>query len=264
MTAINGHDIKNIFSFFFKSGMRTKRTRAFFIFSLIPTLIFIIVNFVIFLNPNVDSPPFNLFSRLGGSFFFQLFIPILALFFGSSVISDEVEDKTLIYLTTSPVSRFSLMTGKFLAYAASCVIIVGSGILLAYLTSNFTHMLEPGYIKHLGIYFGCAVLACLAYTGLFNLVGTLMKRSILVGFLFFGWELVVQFFPGSTQKLTISHYIKSMLPIKLSTQNSLLTLQLEPTGAVQSILTLLIVTAVFLGLAALVFYKKEYTLSDQA
>jgi len=263
LNAINGYHIKVLFSFFFKAGIRAKRSRLFFVFTLIPTVVFIIIKLAAYLNPGENVSMSNLFTQIGGSFYFQLFIPLLCLFYGSSVMNDEIDDKTLIYLTTSPVSRASIIMGKYLANFTISVIIIISGLFLSYGLANVSHLVELSYVKELAIFTGVALLSIITYSSLFTLLGTLLKKSILLGLFFIlGWESIVQFFPGTTQKLTVTHYIKSLLPVQLSGTDSILAFQLQPSPVSESIITLLLLTVVFLAASIFIFYKKEYVLSD--
>jgi ABC-type transport system involved in multi-copper enzyme maturation permease subunit len=262
---INGYDIKTLFLFFFKVGIRAKRARLFFIVSMIPAVIFIIVRIVALLNPGKSYPFPALFLQFGGVFYFQMFIQFLWLFYGSSVLTDEVDNKTLVYLTTSPASKASILASKFMAHTLISVVIITSGLLLSFVISYFSNLLKAVYLGRLGIFLGAALLAALAYSSLFTLLGTLMKKSILVGLFFvFGWEAVAQFLPGATQKLTIIHYVKSLLPAGISSgSRSLLFINLQPSSSTKAIITLLFLTVLFLTFSIFIFYKKEFTLSDQ-
>ncbi|MCJ7525348.1 MAG: ABC transporter permease, partial [Candidatus Aminicenantes bacterium] len=94
--------------------------------------------------------------------------------------------------------------------------------------------------------------------------GAFMKKSVLIGLFFvFGWESVVQYFPGVTQKFTIIHWIKSLLPVP-SGEGGFLIFQLQPSPALESVLMLLGAGFVFLFLAVFIFERKEYILSDNA
>ncbi len=262
---INGYDIKTLFLFFFKVGIRARRAKLFFIVSLIPAVIFIIVRIAALLNPASRYPLSALFLQIGGVFYFQLFIQFLCLFYGSSVLNDEVDNKTLIYLTTSPVSKASIITSKFMAHTLISVIVIISGLLISFVISNFSNLLEAAYLGKLGLFCGVALLAVLAYSSLFTLLGTFLKKSILAGLFFiFGWEAIVQFFPGTTQKLTITHYVKSLLPARLSGAQSFLVFRLQPSSSTEAIITLLFLTLLFLTVSIFIFYKKEFTLSDQS
>jgi ABC-type transport system involved in multi-copper enzyme maturation permease subunit len=215
------------------------------------------------LNPGSEAATNTSFAQIGGPFYFQLFIPLLCLFYGSSVLNDEIDNKTLIYLTTAPVSRASIIIGKYLAHIIISIIIIISGLLFSYALANTAHLMEVSYIKEFGIFAGVALLSIITYSSVFTMLGTLLKKSILVGLMFIlGWESIVQFFPGVTQKLTVNHYIKSLLPIQLGGKENILSIQLQPSPVSESIIMLLLITVVLMALAIFIFYRKEYVLSD--
>ena len=56
--------------------------------------------------------------------FLRFSIPVLGAFYGTSLIADEVEEKTITYLFTRPVSRGAVLFGKFLAYVLCTFIVV--------------------------------------------------------------------------------------------------------------------------------------------
>ena len=49
----------------------------------------------------------------------QFLIVILTLFYGTSVCSEEIEGKTLPYLTTRPLTKAGIILGKYAAYTRS-------------------------------------------------------------------------------------------------------------------------------------------------
>ena len=46
-------------------------------------------------------------------------LPLAALFYATSLVADEVEGRTLTYLLTRPITRASILAGKFAAYLAT-------------------------------------------------------------------------------------------------------------------------------------------------
>jgi ABC-type transport system involved in multi-copper enzyme maturation permease subunit len=261
----NGYDFKTVFSFFLKTGWRARRTKMFFLFSLIPALVLLIIRIVQWLNPEASIFSTGMFYRIGVEFYFQLFIQILCLFYGASVLSDESDHKTLVYLTTSPVPKATILLAKYAAVYIISMFIISAGLVLSFLISYIDHLSNPTYIQGLLSFMGIALLAALAYSSLFTILGSLVKKSILFGIIFiFGWESIVQYFPGTTQKLTINHYIKSLLPFHLSGGGGFLAFRLQPSSTAGAIVTLLLLTVLFLSVTTFIFYKKEYVLSDQA
>lgn len=245
-----------IFASFFKSGLKAMRTRVFILLSLIPVLLMFIVRIV----DGAGAPDF--FSKVMLLLYFQLLIPVLALFFGTTIVNEELDNKTLVYLTTSPVPRQAVILGKYLAAFLLLLLIVGSGFLLSFLAAALNRLGQAAAWEELGVYLGTSLLAVFCYSALFTMLGTFMKKSILIGLFFvFGWESVVQYFPGVTQKFTIIHYIKSLLPVQAD-QGGFLIFQLQPSPLFESIIVLSAAGLLFLTLAVLIFQRREYILSD--
>ena len=204
-----------------------------------------------------------IFSNMIMVFYLQFLILILAIFFGTSVCSDEIEGKTLTYLTTRPISKTAIILGKYAAYTLLTILMTLVGLFLCFLILNVEHLLDFSLYKILLRDALVLILGLICYTSFFTLVGTFLKRSILFGLIFsFGWENVIQYFPGSTQRFAIVHYLKSLLPSPTGGRFSFLLFRLEPTPPSMAVLMLFIITGVFLFLAALLFSQREYILQD--
>jgi ABC-type transport system involved in multi-copper enzyme maturation permease subunit len=215
------------------------------------------------MNPEgMDLPP-NLFSQMGVSYFFQMFILLLALFFGSSVLNEELDNKTMVYITASPIAKPNFLIGKYLANMGVASMISLLGLWISIMISALGGSRAALSLENLAVFGGVAVLAVFAYGAFFTLLGSVMKKSGLLGIAFiFGWESIVQFFPGVTQKFTIIHYVKSLLPFGNLGKSQFLARFLEPSSTGAAISMLCILIAAFLILACFIFLKKEYVLSD--
>ena len=58
---------------------------------------------------------------------------MLGVFYGTSLMADEVEDKTITYLFTRPIRRGAVLVGKYLAYLGCTVFVVLPSVVLVYL-----------------------------------------------------------------------------------------------------------------------------------
>src|ERR1700680_5145436 len=65
--------------------------------------------------------------------YLRFIVPVLGAFYGTSLISDEVEDRTITYLFTRPIARGSIVVGKYLAYLACTVLVVLPSVMAVYL-----------------------------------------------------------------------------------------------------------------------------------
>ena len=66
-------------------------------------------------------------------FYLRFIVPVLGVFYGTSLIADEVEDKTITYLFTRPIPRGAVLLGKYLAYLVCTVFVVLPSVMLVYL-----------------------------------------------------------------------------------------------------------------------------------
>jgi ABC-2 type transport system permease protein len=248
-------------------GRRSRKTRLFALVCGLPVLAAAVIQsgHLFFGAAGIDGA--SIFGGAILAFDLQFLILILALFYGTSVCSDEVENKTLTYLTTRPVPKPVIILGKYAAYAALLIGLVAASVLLSFVILSFDQLADVGaWLRMLGS-LGVLALGLACYLAFFTLVGTFLKKSILFGLAFsFGWENIVQYFPGSTQKFTIMHYLKSLLPVGSSDSGALafLVFRLEPSRPLAAAAMLAALTAAFLGAACLVFSKKEYLFDQQA
>jgi ABC-2 type transport system permease protein len=254
-----------VFSTFFDFGRRSRRFKLYVVLSQVPVLIALFIQVHQAFGGQAVSA-LSVFGNVIMSFDLQFLVMLLVLFYGTSICLEEVEGRTLMYLTTRPVPKPAIILGKYAAYVVFLAIMVNVGIVLSFLILNLRMAGDLSVYPVLFNYAGVLTLAILAYTAFFTLLGTLSKRALVLGLMFcFGWESLVQYFPGATQRLTIAHYLKSLLPMQPSSGSlSFLMFRLEPTGPVLSVTILLVLTAVFIGLACFVFSWKDYILSNES
>jgi ABC-type Na+ efflux pump permease subunit len=214
--------------------------------------------------------------RVGGSgifglmmwfLFLRFIVPILGIFYGTSLIADEVEDKTITYLFTRPISRSAVLVGKYLAYLASTILIVLPSVMLVYFLvvpvgGSSIAATFPSLLRDLALLaVGLAV-----YGALFAAVGAWIKRPVLIGLFFaFGWENFAMALPGYLKRFTIAFYTQGLVPHTMPQENLLSMLQSffrESVGPVQAVVTLVAVAAVSLGLAARAVERREYVLEQ--
>ncbi len=252
-----------VFSVFFALGRKARRTRIFFALSFLPVAVALVIKFSQFYSSEHHLEGGYAFANIIMLFYLQLIILILALFYGTSVCSEDVEGKTLAYLITRPVPRTAIVLGKYAAYTLLNVGMVALGLVFAFVALNFDNLGDLSLDLLLLRYFAVLTLGLVAYTAFFTFLGGLLRRAIFFGLLFsFGWENVIQYFPGSTQRFAIVHYLKSFLPASSGGRFSFLTFRLEATRPATALLILALITAGFLALACLVFSHKEYNIED--
>jgi ABC-2 type transport system permease protein len=215
---------------------------------------------------NVPVDAVNIFGLMIWFFYLRFTVPVLALFYGTALMADEVEDKTITYLFTRPIPRGAVMMGKYLAYLACTVMVVlPSVVVVFFLTVPTGTGIAEGFpllVKDL-LLLG---LGLVVYGALFAYVGARIKRPLLFGLLFlFGWEQAVLAFPGYLKRFTIAYYLQPLAPHAMPQDSAMALLQavFRDTPSVPVSLAVLAgVTAVSLWLATRVVERREYVLEQ--
>ena len=141
--------------------------------------------------------------------YLRFIVPAIGVFYGTSLIADEVEEKTITYLFTRPIPRGSIALGKYLAYLLSvnCIVLPSAAVVFMVMVPfDDMAMLFGTFVKTLGV----LALGLAAYGAVFLWVGALFRRPLVGGLLFvFGWEQVAAVLPGYVGRLTIAHYLEA-------------------------------------------------------
>src|SRR5206468_11725320 len=64
--------------------------------------------------------------------YIRFIVPVLGVFYGTSLIADEVDDKTITYLFTRPIPRSAVLLGKYLAYLVCTTLLVLPSVMLVF------------------------------------------------------------------------------------------------------------------------------------
>jgi len=129
-------------------------------------------------------------------------MPLLALFFTSGALREEIEDRTLTYAFTRPVRRAWL-------YYARCGAHLGP-LLLAVIPAVALVASSPAQ----ALSFVLAALAgCLAYGLLFALFGVLSKGAAWIGLAFLIWDQSALRVPGLVQDLSLLTYVHGLADV---------------------------------------------------
>lgn len=261
--ALLGRTFRRVFSFFFFLGRRSRKTKVFYVMSGLPVAMAAVIKINQMTAGTGRDVVNSVFVDILMMFYLQFLIIILALFYGTSICSEEIEGRTLHYLTTRPLMKSGIILGKYGAYSLLLSLMVLPSLFCSYFVLNAGRLDRAAVYLAFLRYAGVMVLGILGYLAFFAFLGTALRRPILIGLAFgFGWETVLQYFPGSTQRFSVVHYLKSLLPRYSPGRFSLLTFRLEPTDPLISVIMVLLISAAFIGLACLAFSLKEYISAD--
>ena len=196
--------------------------------------------------------------------FYLMFVTILiALLFGTAIIADEVDNKTLTYLVTRPLRKVRILLSKFAAYLVGTIMLVASSHLLTTLIVTTDPKIGENLLFHIGMsfkYIGVIGLGLLAYGAIFAAFGARFKHAVLWGLLVaFGWEKITLVVPGNIKKLSVIHYLLSIYPRHgLSARMIQGFVGDSPASPWLAFVMIVLITALFLNLSIWIFQRREY------
>lgn len=203
---------------------------------------------------------------LGAIFLFLLYPQticlLLALFYGTSVLGEELDGKTLTYLFTRPLPRWRFVVGKYLGIVAALLVPSGVSVLASWWILG-----APG-----GLTLAAASLvgtggALLAYNALFVLFGFLIPQRAMIVALLYGifFELMLSFVPALVNEFTITYYLRSLVVAMLDLEIPRdIARMVGGASAAAAVLTLFGIVAGSLGLSSLLASRREYVVKDTA
>jgi ABC-type transport system involved in multi-copper enzyme maturation permease subunit len=182
-------------------------------------------------------------------------------FFGSAWIfmnlfRGDIVDRSLHYYFLSAVRRDVLLVGKYISGLVTSVVLfvftTVAAMLLLYVPHVYSQSMrffgEGQGMAHLLTYAGITVLACIGYGAFFLVVGLFIRNPIIPALLLYGWEWLNFLLPPLLKKISVIHYLNSLVPIPIS--EGPFAVFAEPTPAYIAIPSMLGVTIIVLVLAA--------------
>lgn len=181
-------------------------------------------------------------------------VPVISMVYGSTIIRDEIDDRSITHVVTSPMKRALSYLGYYIA------LVISLNLILTFITTGgFLAFFAPIGIgsSSLDIYvsvLGLSFIGTLVYSSLFLMVSLLTSRSIYFGLFYaFIWEGFVGSLPGNIQKVAISHYIRSIG----SDWIEYVSME-NPTSTSISIILIVVLIVLLLFLGSWFFEEKEF------
>src|SRR5213594_4943388 len=155
----------------------------------------------------------SLFQILMIPLFLQVVLIFVTLVNATALIREEIDDNTLPFLLTRPISKPALVAYKYVGYLIAILVLVLPPVVVAYgVTEAYGGL---GFTADADVLLGflaVTILGTAAYGALFLFVSVLVRRPLAVGLLIgFVWESVVDSIPGDVPKLSVIHYLKTIL-----------------------------------------------------
>lgn len=239
----------------------------------VPVLLALIIRAADFLGAStwrVNNTAMNgagIFGLMIWAFYLRFSVPVLGAFYGTALIADEVEDKTITFLFTRPISRSAVLFGKYLAYLVCTMLVVLPSVVVVWLLvaplgggtmgSTFIDLAKDLPILAAGL---------AVYGAVFALVGSTFKRPLLTGLIFvFGFEPAVLVFPGYLKRLTVAYYLQGLVPQAMPNDSVVSLVQQifhETPAFSTAVIALSVITVGAIWLAGRMVTNKEYVLEQ--
>ena len=229
--------------------------------------------FALFRMPDDDAGSFSGMSEAFAGIYGGLILRTLV-FFGCAwvfmnLFRGEVVDRSLHYYFLAPVRREVLVVGKFLSGLIATVVLfsittVGSMLMLyfsIYPAESARYFADGAGAAHLLAYLGVTILACVGYGAVFLLVGLRFRNPIIPALLLYGWEWINFLLPPLLKKISVIHYLQSLVPVPMS--EGPFAVLVEPTPAWIAVPGLFLLTGVVLFLASLHIRRMEISYAGE-
>ena len=204
------------------------------------------------------------------AFFFQTFALRLSIFFScalvfSQLFRGEILEKTLHFYLLAPVRREVIAAGKYMAGVVAMGVIFGTSTILTNVLIYMPHsswtsfFLEDAGLPNLARYFLVTLLACAAYGGIFTLTGLYFRNPVIPAIVLAGWEAFYFVLPASLQKVTVMHYLQSLLPLIID--RGPFSVVVDASSALFSVMALVSVCALLVWASGKVLRRTQITYS---
>ena len=172
-----------------------------------------------------------------GGFALATVVPLLGLIVGTGAIGPEIDEGSIIYLLSKPLSRFSIATTKVVVAVALVAVFATLPTLVAGLIlSGTTDRLAVAYAAG-------ALVAGTAYAALFVLLAVVTRHAVVIGLLYaLIWESLIGSFVPGAQALSVQQWALAITQQLLGARAERLNIEAAVSvGAAIPLLLLLIV-----------------------
>jgi len=191
----------------FRGGLQGLRAVGLAAFAVLPTLIVAAIA--------ASHPASTALANAALALLALLVLPIVAmvilLVLAVAQFRTEIDAETLVYLSDRSVGRPTVVVGKYVGSVAAALAFVLPAALLPLAAATLGG--GTAYAARVTeAVAASAVLATLAYAGVFLFLGLVTRSALLVGLLFgFLWEELLPLLPGEVPRFTVIFYLRSLL-----------------------------------------------------
>jgi ABC-type transport system involved in multi-copper enzyme maturation permease subunit len=183
-------------------------------------------------------------------------LPVVAMIYGASLIRNEIDDKSITQVITSPLPRPVSYIGYYISLVISLSMIMVLINSVGWLAFFGQQGMGRGAGNILLVMMVLGVIGSIVYSSLFLMFSVVFKRPIYLGLFYaFIWEGFVGSIPGAISQYTIKHFIRSIGSSWLD-YGMISSYDGASVGTAFGVLT--VITIFCLALGAILFRGKEY------
>ena len=167
-------------------------------------------------NPQSESEDaeIEMFLIIMIIFYLQFIVLYVCFLYGSGLITSEVDDRTMTYLISRPISKFEILLYKYLGYIISIFILFAIPATLNYLMlashEGIGNISENWNI--LAYSLGGIFIGIIAWGALFLFMASFFKNPLMPGFLYcIFWESIIANWGSNISKVTVTFQIRTFI-----------------------------------------------------
>ena len=234
-----------------KKNFFGKRSLLVYLLAMMPIGLLVMVELVKPLGEEITQYQ-NIYSLIYNSLILRTVVFFGCAWIFMNLFRGEIVDRSLHYYFLSAARREVLVAGKFLSGLITATTLFTTVTIASMLLIFFAHsygisvrfFLDGPGMTQLLTYAGITILACVGYGAFFLVVGLFFRNPIIPALVLYGWEWINFLLPPLLKKISVIHYLNSLVPVPIS--EGPFAVVAEPTPAWISVPGLLIVTALVL------------------
>ena len=156
--------------------------------------------------------------------YLQFIVLYVCLLYGSSIITSEVEDRTLTYILSRPITKLEIILFKYIGYVISVFLLFALPTVLNYI------MLAPyedgasglsSNADFLAFSLGGMFMGIVAWGAFFMMLATMVKNPLMPGLVYcLFWESLITNIGGNISKFTLTYQIRTFIVSGISETRS--------------------------------------------
>lgn len=155
---------------------------------------------------SVERSGVNRFTRSIFILFVGFLLPVWCLSFATEALGGELEAKSLVWLLTRPLPRWSIFLAKYVALLPWALSFTIGGFKLLCMAAG-----PPGQ-EAFGLLWPAILGGTLAFTSLFHLFSAATRRPTVVGLVYcFFLETILGDMPGLMKRISVSYYVRCVI-----------------------------------------------------